>query len=136
MSEEQQGPSHEKLKVMLVVEDDPGMQVLIREVLSDDPRLQLSGEASDLAGAVEVAQLAKPALLILDHFIEGDVMGLQAAPILKEASPHSKILLFTSHDLTIEANREPAIDEILLKKHLDRLLPTARALLGLDEPTD
>ena len=125
-------PSTGKLKIMLVVEDDPGMQVLINEVLGEDPRLELSGEAADLEGAIEVARRTKPALLILDHFISGDVMGLEAAPMLKEASPNSKILLFTSHDLTVEANREPAIDQILLKKHLDRLLPTARSLLGLE----
>lgn len=124
--------SPRKLQVMVVVEDDPGMQVLIQEALSEDPRLDLNGEALDLPAAMELAGSVKPDLLILDHFIEGDIMGLQAAPMLKKASPRSKILLFTSHDLTVEADREPAIDRILLKKHLDRLLPTVQGLLGLD----
>ena len=120
------------LQVMVVVEDDPGMQVLIEEVLSEDPRLDLNGEALDLPQAMKMAASVKPDLLILDHFIEGDIMGLEAAPMLKQASPRSKILLFTSHDLTVEADREPAIDRILLKKHLDQLLPTVQDLLGLD----
>ena len=123
--------SADRKQVMVVVEDDPGMQVLIKEMLGDDPRLDLTGEALDLDEALEVARAAEPDLLILDHFIEGDVMGLEAAPMLKQASPRSKILLFTSHDLTIEANREPAIDRILLKKDLGQLLPTVQSLLGL-----
>ena len=123
--------SEDRKQVMVVVEDDPGMQVLINEVLGDDPRLDLSGEALDLQAALEMARTAQPDLLILDHFIEGDIMGLEAAPMLRQASPRSKILLFTSHDLTIEANREPAIDRILLKKDLDQLLPTVQGLLGL-----
>jgi DNA-binding NarL/FixJ family response regulator len=121
-----------KMQVMVVVEDDPGMRVLIQEVLSEDPRLDLNGKPMGLPEAMELARSLNPDLLILDHFIEGDIMGLQAAPMLKEASPRSKILLFTSHDLTVEAGREPAIDRILLKKHLDQLLPTVRSLLGLD----
>ena len=126
----------DRKRVMVVVEDDPGMQVLINEVLGEDTRLDLSGEALDLEEALGIARTAQPDLLILDHFIEGDVMGLEAAPMLKEVSPRSKILLFTSHDLTIEANREPAIDRILLKKHLDQLLPTVQALLGLAPADD
>lgn len=122
----------QKLQVLVVVEDDPGMRVLIEEVLSEDPRLELNGEALGLPKALELTASLQPDLLILDHFIEGDIMGLEAAPMLKEASPRSKVLLFTSHDLTVEADREPAVDQILLKKHLDRLLPTVQALVGLD----
>ena len=37
-------------------------------------------------------------------------MGLEAAPMLKEAAPHAKILLFTAFDMAHEAANEPAID--------------------------
>jgi len=84
--------------------------------------------------AISRAREVEPDLIILDHFIEGDIMGLQAAPMLKEAAPGAKIILFTSHDLQIEATREPAIDAFLLKRHLRDLLPTAQRLLGLEPP--
>lgn len=116
-----------------MVEDDVGMRVLIQELLRDDDRLELTPAAATLDEALQLAGTTQPALVILDHYIEGDVMGLQAAPMLKKAAPECKILLFTSHDLTVEASREPAIDGILLKRNFDHLLPTVQSLLGLDE---
>ncbi len=119
------------MNVLVVVEDDPGMRILIHDALDEDPRIQTCGDLANLDDALEAARSTQPDLMILDHFIEGDVMGLEAAPMLKKVCPGAKILLFTSHDLSVEVSREPAIDQILLKKHLDRLLPTVQALLGL-----
>lgn len=119
------------MKVLVVVEDDPGMRILIDELLREDSRLELSQHVADLDAALEAARSTQPDLVILDHFIEGDVMGLQAAPILKAAAPEAKIILFTSHDLSVEAEREPAIDALVLKRNIDQLLPTAQSLLGL-----
>ncbi len=48
--------------------------------------------------------------------------------------PDIKIILFTSHDLAIEASREPTIDTYLQKKDLNKLLPTVLRLLGMDSP--
>lgn len=45
----------------------------------------------------------QPHLVILDHFIDGDVMGLEAAPAIRHVAPDARILLFTSHDLEVEA---------------------------------
>lgn len=120
------------MRVLVVVEDDPGMRVLIEETLSDDPRLEISDEAGTVREAIDHARAGQPELIILDHYLEGDIMGLEAAPMLKEAAPKSKIMLFTSHNLEVEAAREPAIDAFLLKRDLDQLLPTARRLVGLD----
>ena len=119
------------MNVLVVVEDDPGMRVLIEELIGEDQRLTLSGELSNVEDAIQTARVTQPDLMILDHFIEGEIMGLQAAPMLKAAVPHAKIILFTSHDLTVEARREPAIDALVLKRDLDQLLPTAQSLLGL-----
>lgn len=119
------------MRVLVVVEDDRDMRTLIELTLAGDERLDIKGEAATAEEAVAVAREADPELIILDHFIEGTVMGLQAAPLLKDVVPDAKILLFTSHDLRTEARREPAIDEYLQKTHLHELLPTAQRMLGL-----
>lgn len=120
------------MKVLVVVEDDPDMRTLIRLTLALEERFEVGGEAATAAEAIEtVRRVDDVALIILDHFIEGDVMGLQAAPLLKAAAPSAKILLFTSHDLAMEARREPAIEAYLSKQQLDQLVPTARRLVGL-----
>ncbi|MGH2730237.1 MAG: response regulator [Actinomycetota bacterium] len=118
--------------VLLVVEDEPDFRKLIRLSLEDDPRIQSSGEATTARAAIEVARKSHPDLVILDNYLEGDLNGLEAAPLLKAAAPESKILLFTAYDLSAQARREPAIDAFLRKDDIKKLLPVAQRLLGLD----
>ena len=58
--------------------------------------------------------------------------GLVAAPLLKQAAPTTKILLFTAYDLAGEARAEPAVDAYLRKDHIHLLLATVKRLLGLE----
>ncbi len=115
-----------------IIEDDPDLQLLIQLKLKADPRLKFGGAAVDAIDAIEIAQSINCDLLILDHFIEGEIMGLAAAPLIKAANPEIKIILFTSHDLAIEASRESAIDAYLQKRDMNKLLPTVLGLLGME----
>jgi len=117
--------------VLVVVEDEPDMRMLISMMLARDPRLELMGEAASAAEALEVLDTVDPGLIVLDHGIEGDVMGLQAAPMLKAKAPASKILLFTAFDMRREAEEEPAVDGYLRKDRITELLPTVQELLDL-----
>src|SRR5687768_6351635 len=108
------------------------MRMLISMMLARDPRLELMGEAASAAEALEVLDSVDPGLIVLDHGIEGDVMGLQAAPLLKAKAPASKILLFTAFDMRREAEEEPAVDGYLRKDRITELLPTVRELLDLE----
>lgn len=121
----------EKKRVLVVVEDDPDMRLLIRATLLRDPRLEISGEAADAATAIDLAQGTQPGLIILDHSIEGDVMGLEAAPMIKRVAPESKILLFTAYDMQDAASKEPAVDAFLPKSRIGELLSTVCELLGI-----
>lgn len=119
-------------KILVIVEDELEMRRVVRLLLRRDDRLEILGEAATAAEAVELARSLQPGLIILDHFIEGPVMGLQAAPALKRAAPHSKILLFTAYDMAALARQEPAVDGYLRKDHLTELLATVQRLLGLE----
>jgi DNA-binding NarL/FixJ family response regulator len=121
----------DKVRLLVVVEDEVDIRLLIRMTLMADSRIELFGEASSAREAIELAKVASPGLIILDHSIEGDLMGLDAAPLLKQVAPESKILLFTAFDLAKEAAAEPAVDMYLSKANLDRLLPTVQRMLGL-----
>ncbi len=119
-------------RVLLVVEDDLDMQLLIQLKLKADPRLQLCGTATNSTDAIELVRGTSPGVVILDHFIDGQIMGLQLAPLIKAEAPNARIILFTSHDLSVEVSREPAIDAYLRKSDLAKLLPTVQRLLGLE----
>jgi len=118
--------------VLVAVEDDPDFQVLIRAALAGDEHLEVAADMpATVDAAIEVAGRVHPQLIILDHNLEGEMVGLQAAPRLKEAAPETKILLFTAYDVAAEAKREPAIDAYVRKDNVQDLAPTARRLLGL-----
>lgn len=120
-----------RIRVLVVVEDDPDMQLLIQLMLGAEPLFEFCGAAATACEAIALAQAKQPELIVLDHFIEGQMMGLQAAPLIKAVAPDVHIILFTSHDLAVEVNREPSIDIWLRKSDIGKLLPTARNLLGL-----
>ena len=118
-------------KTLCIIEDDPDMRFLIRAALRAEERLETSAEADNIDDALMKVRTHQPDLIILDHFIHGPIMGLQAAPLLHDAAPKAKILLFTSHDLTVEVAREPAIDHYLRKGDIEQLLAAVVQLLEL-----
>lgn len=121
----------DEVNVLVVVEDEPDVRMLIRINLTSDPRLHVQGEAANAADAIELARSASPGLIVLDHQIEGDLMGLDAAPLLKEAAPDAQILLFTAFDLEAEASASPHVDEFLSKSKFAKLLDVVQQMLGL-----
>jgi DNA-binding NarL/FixJ family response regulator len=128
------GPQmHDLVKVFVVIEDEPDMRLLISMMLRKDPRLQLVGVAASADAALAMLDSVEPGLIVLDHGIEGEMMGLDAAPLLKAKAPNSKILLFTAFDMSREAAEEPAIDAFLRKDRIDHLLPTVQGLLDLGD---
>ena len=124
----------DRVKVFVVVEDEPDMRMLIGLTLRRDQRLEVVGEAASAEEALAILDTFEPGLIILDHGIEGDVMGLQAAPLLKAKAPAAKILLFTAFDMQREASDEPAVDEYLRKDRIGELLATVQRMLGLNVP--
>ena len=119
--------------ILVAVEDDPAFQVLIRATLGETSELDILEEMpATIERALEVTREVQPKLIILDHNLGGKMIGLSAAPKLKEVAPDAKILLFTSYDIGAEARREPAVDAFLRKDNVDQLLATSNRLLGLD----
>ena len=121
----------ERLRVLVVVEDDPDFRLLVRTLLGGEPQLQIEGQAATAEEAIELARELAPSLILLDHALEGALTGLEAAPMLKAAAPGAKILLVTAYDLARQAEREPAVDAMVRKDHYTDLLPVVQELLGL-----
>ncbi|MGH2691802.1 MAG: response regulator [Actinomycetota bacterium] len=118
--------------VLVAVEDDPDFQRLIRVTLGGEPRLKMAKDMpTSIESAVELAHELSPRLIVLDHNLQGKMVGLSGARKLKKAAPEAKILLFTAYDVAAEARRESAVDEYLHKDNVDQLLATALRLLEL-----
>ena len=118
-------------KAVVVIEDDRDMQELIRLALQPQPELRLVGQAETADVGLALVAREQPDLVILNHFLEAGSLGLELAPRLKRAAPRTKLVLFSSYDLAIDAEREAAVDVYVNKRRLGSLLPTVATLLDL-----
>lgn len=88
---------------VLIADDAPDIRLLLRMYLTDT-RLEVVGEATNGAEAVEMAGAEKPDAVILD--LAMPVMdGLEAIPLIKEASPGTKIVVLSGFDADRMAER-------------------------------
>jgi CheY-like chemotaxis protein len=80
---------------ILVVDDNANIRHLLRTYVESNG-FTVCGEAENGAEAIEKAKELQPALILLD--LTMPVMtSTEAAPILKQAIPDVKIILFTLH---------------------------------------
>lgn len=88
---------------ILIADDAPDIRLLLRMYLTDT-RLEVIGEATNGAEAVEIAGIEKPDAVILD--LAMPVMdGLEAIPLIKQASPATKIVVLSGFDADRMAER-------------------------------
>jgi two-component system, NarL family, response regulator LiaR len=93
-------PSPSRLKI-LVVEDDPMMQLGLEQSLSDYPAFELVGQATDGLTGVELAKSLQPDLVIMDIGLPR-MDGIEATQKIKAANPKIRVVVLTSHTAETE----------------------------------
>jgi DNA-binding NarL/FixJ family response regulator len=86
----------DRLRVM-VVDDHALFRRGLQTILEQEPDLELVGEASDGAEAVEKAQELMPDVLLMDVRMPKR-SGIEATTQIKDLLPHAKILMLTISD--------------------------------------
>ncbi len=79
---------------LLVVDDHKLFRRGLVALLSQDPGLQVLGEAGDAAEALRLAPTLKPDVILLDNHLPG-VTGIDAIKGLREAAPMARVLILT-----------------------------------------
>jgi len=116
---------------VLVVDDSPLMRRMVRDLLESEPGFRIVGEAENGREAIQKAKQLQPDLVVLD--LGMPVMnGLEAASGIKRAVSDVRIILFTLYgDADVERTaRSLRIDAVVSKENLDRVVETARRLVG------
>ncbi|MFT5170585.1 MAG: signal transduction histidine kinase [Candidatus Marinamargulisbacteria bacterium] len=97
---------------ILIVDDEPGVQALIRSILSDH------GYETELAGSKEDAlqkfEATSPAVVVTDVKMPG-TDGLSLLKLLSKHHPDIPVILITGHgdkEITVQALRDHAFDYI------------------------
>jgi DNA-binding NarL/FixJ family response regulator len=105
---------------------------MVRRLFEAEIYCEIAGEAENGRDAITKAAKIRPDLIILD--LNMPVMGgLEAAPLLRKASPQSQLILFTIH-------QGPEVEQLALAagiqmvvckdKAVSELIPRARILLS------
>lgn len=87
-----------RLPRVMLVDDDETMRILTRLVLKRSLQFEVVAEAKDGLEGILQAGICRPDLVILD--IDMPLMGgLEALPGIIKASPNSRVVLFSGHEL-------------------------------------
>lgn len=149
-------PSADTMPIrVLIVEDDPMMQLGLEQSLSTAPGITVVGQADDGYRAVEEAKRLKPDVVVMDIGLPRQD-GISATQQIKAAMPEVHVVMLTSHTTeneviaalssgadgycvkgttvdrllaAIEAAREGAsyLDPSVARQVMDHLKPTATA---------
>ena len=83
-----------KVRVALV-DDAESVRRLVRLHLELDGRFEVVGEGSDGVEAIGLVESTRPDLLIIDRDMPR-MTGIEAVPRVKDVSPHTAVVLYTS----------------------------------------
>jgi DNA-binding NarL/FixJ family response regulator len=86
---------------ILIIEDDPLMQLGLEQALSNYPELEIVGQAEDGYTAVQLAIALKPDLIVMDIGLPR-LDGISATKKIKEVLPEVRVVMLTSHTLQTE----------------------------------
>ncbi|HEX2851375.1 MAG TPA: response regulator [Acidimicrobiales bacterium] len=87
-------PGERRVRVALV-DDTDAIRRLVRMHLELDGRFEIVGEATDGVAAIDLAARSTPDLLILDRQMPR-LTGLEVIPRIREVSPRTVVVLYTS----------------------------------------
>ncbi|MFB8789101.1 MAG: response regulator transcription factor [Potamolinea sp.] len=114
---------------VLIVEDDPMMQLGLEQSLSVHPQITIVGQAEDGYLGVEAAKELKPDLIVMDIGLPR-LDGIAATQQIKEALPNVRVVMLTSHttEREIIASLSSGADAYCIKgASVDRLLKAIAA---------
>ncbi len=117
---------------VLVVDDHALFRRGLEMVLAEEPDIELVGEASDGAEAVEKAGRALPDVVLMDIRMPKS-SGIEACRAMKEVSPSAKIVMLTISDEEgdlFEAIRAGASGYLLKDIPYDEVADVVRAVHG------
>jgi two-component system, chemotaxis family, chemotaxis protein CheY len=107
----------------LIVDDSEDMRFLLRVLIeAANQGLEVAGEASNGAEAIDQWRAHRPDVIVLDQRMPG-ATGLEVAACILSEQPDQSIILFSAHldDATVAEAGQVGIRACLSKDHYDEL---------------
>jgi DNA-binding NarL/FixJ family response regulator len=118
-------------KRVLIADDNAIVRAVVRTLIETKVGLEVCGEAVDGLDVIQQTKDLKPDVVLLD-FRMPILTGIEAAPIIKGAYPHVRIVLFTMYENEISKKmaRGAYIDLVVSKPDgLNTLLESIQYLM-------
>jgi len=96
------------LKRVLIADDNDYVRYVIRTFLQDQVGIEICGEAGNGVEALEKTRQLKPDLVLLDLSMPS-LNGAEVALVLKNTTPHVRIIMFTMYSSKISASLTSAL---------------------------
>jgi DNA-binding NarL/FixJ family response regulator len=90
---------------ILLVDDHPIIRAGFRELLDQEPDMEVVGTAENAVEAMKMFEILKPDLAVVDISLNKDMGGLELIKDMKIRVPGVKVLVLSMHDETIFAER-------------------------------
>lgn len=107
---------------VLIVDDEPDLRLLLRAMLSLDPRIEIAGEAADGTRGLQLYQELRPDVLVLDQRMPG-LEGLEVAARVLADHPHQVIVLISAYldDAMRAEAQQLGVRSIMGKQHINEI---------------
>ncbi len=89
---------------IVLVDDHPIVRDGLKQMIEQDPALQVCGEAGSADDAMVVVDAQHPDLILVDVFLDG-INGIELTKMLCERDPSACVLVLSMHDETLYAER-------------------------------
>lgn len=96
-------PVKETRRIVLV-DDHPIVRDGLKQMIEQDPALQVCGEAGSADAALAMVEAQHPDLVLVDVFLDG-INGIELTKLLCERDPSACVLVLSMHDETLYAER-------------------------------
>jgi DNA-binding NarL/FixJ family response regulator len=119
---------------VLLVDDHALVRLGFRRLLEDDPEIEVIGDATDGAEAVELAQKLQPDVVVMDYAIPVQ-NGALATRNIRALVPGTRVLMLSMHTEPsyVENSRQAGASGYLLKNAIDlELVSAVKAVLEND----
>jgi len=116
---------------ILIVDDHPIVCRGLRQLVADEPDLEVCGEAEDVSGALQQVKSLHPDVVVIDLSLKGG-HGLELIQEIKASNERIKMLVSSMHDESLYAERvlrAGAMGYISKQESPDKIIGALRQVL-------
>lgn len=116
---------------VILIDDEPGIRLLLRKIIEKQQDFEVVGESGSLAEAVTLFTRTQPQVVFLDIEMNG-ASGIDCARIIADMAPKTKIIFATAHDEYMpEAFEVYAFDYLVKPFQIERVNRTLERIRGI-----